>query len=291
MFGFMRLKSLFGMLPGFVWQSDLKGQRSFLNLAWEKFTGLRSTKMSFDWLGCVYPEDKEALLTLYKDLENNKDGFRVEYRLLGKNNVYRWFLDTAIPLKRRNGSLYGFLGTSCDINSHKMSLLEMEFRSTHDGMTGLFNNQFFWDSLKSVIYKRLPDKTAVIVVDVNKLKAVNDRLGHAEGDLLIKAAAHILRQSFREADIICRIGGDEFAVIMTDIEVVDYNEMTKTLVRKCDRIKKAAAVYNRHFHNPFKVELAVGFSIFRGQEIDVLVKEADEAMYEDKIKSLRIRVI
>jgi len=172
-----------------------------------------------------------------------------------------------------------------------MTLLELEYQSTHDGMTGLFNNQFFWDSLKATVYKRLPDKTAVIIVDVNGLKKVNDKLGHLEGDRLIKAAAEILRQSFREADVICRIGGDEFAVILTDIDVVDDHAVTKTLIRKCDRIKKRVAVYNRKSHNPFKVELAIGFSVFHGQDIDVFVKEADEAMYVDKIKSINMRVI
>lgn len=290
MFGLFRIISLFGMLPGFVWQSDLCGRRSFLNLAWEKFTGRKCSKMSFDWLDSVYPDDRETILSLFSDLENNQDGFRAEYRIRNSENEYVWFLDTAVPKKGRNGRLFGFLGTSCNINSQKMSLLELEFQSTHDGMTGLFNNQFFWDNLKTTIYKRLPNKTAVIIVDINGLKQVNDKLGHIEGDKLIKATAEILRQSFREADIVCRIGGDEFAVVLTDIDVLDTHAVSKTLVRKCDRIKKVTAVYNRKYHNPFKVELAVGFSVFHGQDVDILVREADEAMYEDKAKEMPIRV-
>lgn len=290
MFSLFRIKSLFGMLPGLVWKSDLFGRRFFLNSNWTKFTGQKCNKMSFDWLDAVHPVDREVVLSAYTNAKSDNNGFRVEYRILGIDGVYRWLLDTAVPQKRRNGRLCGFLGTSCDINTHKMTLLELEFQSTHDGMTGLFNNQFFWDNLKATIYKRLPNKTAVIIVDVNGLKQVNDNLGHLEGDKLIKASADILRQSFREADIICRIGGDEFAAILTDIEVIDDSAVAKTLVRKCERIKKVTAVYNRKSHNLFKVELAVGFSVFRGQDIDILVKEADEAMYEDKRKNMLEKV-
>lgn len=143
----------------------------------------------------------------------------------------------------------------------------------HDGLTDLLNRKSFDKMLQ--IYKDSDSVFALILVDVDIFKSVNDTYGHATGDLILKKVAKLLKQEFRTIDHICRIGGDEFAVIM-----VDMNETLKYTIE--DKIKRMNQILQNPQDNLPKVSLSVGVA-FSNQE-GILFENADHALYQTKEK-------
>ena len=265
-------------LPGFIWKSDLKGRRSMFNVGWSEYTGFKCRSLTDDWLCFIHPYDLSTIEDTYKNSCLEGLSFRIQYRVKDVNGVYRWFLDCGNPCHDRKGRLIGFTGVSIDIQDLKMEAMQ-------DELTGLNNYAFFRAYLEKQITKRSQTSTALISVDLNDLKVVNDTMGHESGNELIMAAADILKQAFRGEDAVCRVGGDEFSIILVDIAETDVLLVRKYLRKKCLNVKRATKVYNKTSGKPFVLEVALGYSIYKGQEIAKFVDEADRAMYRDKKRS------
>jgi len=163
-----------------------------------------------------------------------------------------------------------------DVTERNQMESKLKYLSMHDVLTGLYNRAYF----EEVIHK-LEDKpnspVSIIVCDVDGLKIINDTFGHAAGDDLLKAAAAIIRQSFRESDAITRIGGDEFAVVLPNCPY----DMAQML---CQRLLDNIDQYNRR--NPqFPLYISKGIATSAGLtgELHNVFKEADNNMYREKL--------
>ncbi|MPM65393.1 hypothetical protein SDC9_112289 [bioreactor metagenome] len=153
-----------------------------------------------------------------------------------------------------------------------------QYLSLHDKLTGLYNRVLFEEESRRVSTERFYP-LGVIACDIDGLKLANDTLGHAHGDVLLKQAANIIQNCFRQSDIVARIGGDEFAVLLT----CTTSEAIETA---CTRIRKAIADYNKT--NPaFPLSLSIGYACDTNcsQTVHQLLKEADDYMYREKLHS------
>ncbi len=152
---------------------------------------------------------------------------------------------------------------------------ELEFRSFHDELTGIYNRAYFEDSMRRFDSGRF-DPVTVVVCDVNGLKLINDTLGHKAGDDLIVAAARTLERAARSSDIVARIGGDEFAMLLPE----STNETAGHVLR---RIREEVAEYKRG-EQPLPLNIACGAAVSSGriQNIEALFQEADKEMYAVK---------
>jgi diguanylate cyclase (GGDEF)-like protein len=152
--------------------------------------------------------------------------------------------------------------------------------SLRDELTGLLNRRGFFALAEQqiAIAKRQNRRILLNVGDMDNLKQINDTLGHAEGDAAINEIAAILRETFRQSDIIARIGGDEFAIIQAEDMAVDMTEHMQ-------RLQNKIALRNNRGKHPYRLSLSVGSSFCDPDEacsISELVKQADEIMYEQK---------
>ncbi len=152
---------------------------------------------------------------------------------------------------------------------------QLKHLSLHDALTGLYNRAFFEEELRRLEKQR--DGTAgLLICDVDGLKIVNDSLGHNAGDEILKSVANILRQSFRAGDVIARIGGDEFVVLLNNCSSAFFD-------KACRRIKYHIAAHNSK--NAMPLSLSLGFALSRQSPPDMtaLFKEADNNMYREKL--------
>jgi diguanylate cyclase (GGDEF)-like protein/PAS domain S-box-containing protein len=154
-----------------------------------------------------------------------------------------------------------------------------EYKSFHDGLTGLYNRNYFSEQLARLgkdLARSIP--VSIILIDIDGLKIVNDTLGHKAGDDLLLSATKIISESFREVDVVARIGGDEFCIILPG---VDY----KSALAKKLGISKAIRSYNRG-NPPVLLSMSVGVATSEGapgETIYDIYQRADENMYEFKL--------
>jgi diguanylate cyclase (GGDEF)-like protein len=150
---------------------------------------------------------------------------------------------------------------------------ELRHLNIHDPLTGIYNRSFF-DEMVILLEKRKEYPASIIFADIDDLKAVNDNYGHATGDDLLQRTALLLSQTFRDEDILARIGGDEFAVILPQSD-----EETAKMV--CERMCETLRAYNEM--NPDKpIHISHGFSTCKTGGLKQAVMDADQRMYENK---------
>ncbi|MGM0410670.1 MAG: diguanylate cyclase domain-containing protein [Bacillota bacterium] len=172
-----------------------------------------------------------------------------------------------------------------DITEQKKSEEEIRYLRFHDQLTGLYNRDYFMEEIKRLDTKRQFPLT-LIMIDINKLKLINDVYGHNKGDFLIKSAAEILEDNLREEDILARIGGDEFAIILPQTNENRGKEIIKRINKKCANFNQKGII----------VSMALGLATKNdiNQEIDEIFKLADDDMYKNKTsesKEIREKII
>jgi diguanylate cyclase (GGDEF)-like protein/PAS domain S-box-containing protein len=211
----------------------------------------------------------------------------VIHRHQGADGASRWVELVGSPLHGPAGEIIGIIEAAHDITAH-LRLTEalrereqqLEHLAQHDPLTGLPNRLLFSDRLQQAIHQahREHRGVALLFVDLDRFKAINDSLGHPTGDLILRQAAARMRALVRESDTVARLGGDEFTVAIGDLEQTDATGLIAH--------KLVAA-----FRQPFLVEdralyvtASIGISLYPldGSDVDTLIRNADAAMYRAK---------
>ncbi|MDY7574639.1 EAL domain-containing protein [Actimicrobium sp. CCI2.3] len=178
-----------------------------------------------------------------------------------------------------DGSVINYVSIFRDITAIKNSQRRIEFLATHDELTGLPNRTLLNDRLKHAILvaRRNRQKLAVLFIDLDNFKNINDSLGHDVGDILLRQATERLQHSVRDSDTLARLGGDEFVAVLGDVDADDINLVAGRIV---DTI---GASFQINGNNLF-VSASIGISVFPddGDDSVTLLKSADTAMYSAK---------
>ena len=184
------------------------------------------------------------------------------------------FVEAHVSFLTTGGQRTAMLSTIRDITERKRAELELRYLSTHDGLTGLYNRGFFEEELARLEHGR-SFPISILVADVDQLKQVNDRDGHAAGDALLKQAAQMLTAAFRVDDIVARIGGDEFAVILPSTD----EATSKALMQRVRQIMQMSQ--SPHPETPLTLSLGIGTAEKPGPLLETF-KKADTNMYQEK---------
>jgi len=191
------------------------------------------------------------------------------------------------PLLHEDGTVRSVIETARDITGHlsvqqqlEEQKLSLERLAHHDALTGLPNRLLFLDRLRQAIKKvhREDTQLAVLFVDLDRFKQINDSLGHTMGDAVLKAVARRLQDCLREEDVVARLGGDEFTIIMGSLHKPQHAmAMAQKLIRSVQRTVK-------HDDHELYVSASIGISLYPqdGQSADILLRNADAAMYKAK---------
>ena len=243
------------------------------------------------WGQMLHPDDRDKTLEGYERGRDSGEPFTLEYRLIARDGHVVWFQDSAVQLSDASGQPLLVQGVMMDITERKAAEEQIAFLAYHDKLTNLPNRAMF-DELLGLGLRRAQrsgEGVAVISLDVDDFKLVNDSLGHGSGDELIAALAERLTEATRDTDLIARPGGDEFLVLLSDLD------RTPPLPGGQDGASIAAEAVavriQQALRHPFTVagtELyltaSMGISVFPGDAADgaVLLKNADTAMFRSK---------
>ena len=192
------------------------------------------------------------------------------------NGAFNWTLTSKLPLHDGSGRVIGLLGTTREINELKQAEMNLQYLATHDGLTGLPNRFLMSDRLSQLVHRAKRDARpfAVLFVDVDNFKAVNDARGHAAGDELLRSLAERLRVSVRASDTIARIGGDEFVLIVDGVDRRGAADLGRKLL-------KAGSASLHAGNGQLRVTLSIGIALYpeHGTDGATLITAADHAMY------------
>jgi diguanylate cyclase (GGDEF)-like protein/PAS domain S-box-containing protein len=231
-------------------------------------------------LGCLNPtvaKNKQLEFLHYlKQTVTTNTNKSMETTLIKKDGTE---MDAAVSLApfSSKGKVNSIVALISDISEQKKREKQLEYLSLHDALTGICNRAYFEREMKR-LEKGRHKNIGMIICDLDGLKLYNDSMGHSVGDILLKAAAQAIKSCFRESDVVARIGGDEFAVLLPGADL-------DTVKESCERIQRALNEYNKT-HKEHYLSVSIGYAAAEGEQINMaeLFKEADNNMYKEKMR-------
>jgi diguanylate cyclase (GGDEF)-like protein/PAS domain S-box-containing protein len=282
-------RSLIERLPAVTYLDDLQsGATRYISPQIAELFGItpEQWKSSPDaWLEAVHPDDRDRVAAMFTDSADAGEPFHAEYRVVSGDSAVRWVLDRTVILPRVHGQPAVAQGMIFDITDRKRAEQELSHRASHDPLTGLPNRDQFRAVLDEAIAEASSSggSVAVMYVDLDDFKLVNDGFGHEVGDELLVAVAERLSWATRTTDVVGRDGGDEFLVLMPSLpanqeEASRAAELATARVRDA-LVKPVPAGSVEHY-----VSTSVGVSLFPfdAEDGQTLLKHADAAMYDAK---------
>ncbi len=218
----------------------------------------------------IYKRDISTLL-------KNRTGHSGEYQMTTKNGSLLWFSIRALCVTDRLGEPLRVIGVVTDIDSEKKLELQLSERASYDFLSQLYNRSTFERELKSEIERSAHAKVAVLFIDVDDFKFINDRFGHSVGDEVIKYVAGCIKQRVKGSGFAGRFGGDEFVLCITDPKQIEEIESLSL-----DLIDELYEGYHSELANvSINVKASIGIAFFpeHGDDSNKVVAAADEAMY------------
>lgn len=273
-----------------IYSLSLDGTLTYASPNWSEILGHPLTDVigrNFEHF--IHPDDISACHSFLQQVRHSRQKHSgIEYRIQHFNGHWCWHRSNVAPLFDRNGEVNSFTGIARDITEHKLMMQRMSYMAHHDTLTGLPNRASFTEHLNQaiVLSQREEQAVAVLFLDLDNFKPINDQHGHAIGDLLLQQVANRIQQCLRGADVVGRIGGDEFVVLLQNVHHVANAQNTAEKI--CECLSIAYEVDGKILH----IGVSIGIALYplHGNNAMQLVRYADEAMYEAKKLPDRIQV-
>jgi diguanylate cyclase (GGDEF)-like protein/PAS domain S-box-containing protein len=243
------------------------------------------------WYEWVHADDRAAVIEENKRCEQTAEAYSMQYRMLRKDGRIIWVEDSWVVVEDEHDKRRVFQGVVFDITERKLAEQEIAFLAHHDRLTGLFNRGFFEETLEMAISRARRHQLGVgiLFLDLDNFKQVNDTLGHHAGDELLRQLADRLRACTRESDLVARQGGDEFLILLSDLEM--GRSSSADVKRSRTVVEAVARRIEQRLQEPFvvgesslRVSGSIGISLFPhdGADAESLLRNADAAMYRAK---------
>lgn len=268
-----------------LWDWDLRADRAFYSPRWKAMIGAGEEEPGDSpegWLNRIHPDDARLFrVCLEAHLRGDTPQFEHEHRMLHRDGSYRWMLTRGLAVRDAEGKAYRMAGSQTDITERKVAEEQLLHDAMHDSLTGLPNRALFVDRLTQAIartQRREGYEFAILFMDMDRFKVVNDSLGHMMGDQLLVGMAKRLANCLRPADTVARLGGDEFVILLEDIRTATDATLFADRIQKA--LKGAFGLEGREVFTTASIGIAL--SALGYERPEDMLRDADIAMYRAK---------
>ncbi|MEW8692036.1 MAG: EAL domain-containing protein [Candidatus Thiodiazotropha endolucinida] len=267
-----------------VYDWNLQSNEIYYSPRWKRMLGYEDHELPDEfstWESLVDEKDRDRSWEMLNDYINGRrDNFHIEFKMRHKDGHWVDILSRAFLVRDAQGNAIRTVGTHVDISEKKRQEAHILRQAHYDGLTGLPNRFLAMDRLAQLLKEASRDvsKVAILFLDLDGFKRVNDTLGHETGDRLLVQAAERLQSVVREGDSVCRLGGDEFVVLLRNLgELTDARTVASSLISQ--------------FRHPFSLDerelvvtTSIGIAVYPSDGITPteLLRNADTAMYHSK---------
>lgn len=266
-----------------VWTADASGKMDYVNERMMAYLDRTSAQLisNNEWPALVHPDDLPACYSRWQHSIETGETYDVEFRLRRYDGVYRWHKARATCGRDENGNISKWFGTNTDIDDQKQSEEKLNFFACHDPLTNLPNRAEFMNHLQQAIGRARSNpltRFAVLFLDLDRFKVINDSLGHLVGDRLLCQIGRRLEKNIRPGDVVARLGGDEFTILLNRTGGMD------DIIQVAERVQ-------RNLSKAFQID---GYEVFTSASIGIIIsddimrqpedflRDADTAMYRAK---------
>jgi diguanylate cyclase (GGDEF)-like protein/PAS domain S-box-containing protein len=274
--------------------ADESGGIVYVSPQLETMTGYRPedwTERPEAMTEAIDPDDRERVVALRRHAVETGSAIRQEYRLVTRDGRTVWVRDEAAPVAGERGRPRFWQGVIVDITDRKAAEEKVAYLAYHDALTGLPNRALFEELVNAAVARasRSGGVIAVLYLDLDRFKEINDTLGHSAGDEVLRQVGERLRSIVRAADSLARRGGDEFLLLLSDLQAQE--DEAGRPVAPIDHAWAVADRIHRELGGPFEITghmfrvlTSIGISLFplTADDGKDLIEQADAAMYESK---------
>ncbi len=276
-----RYRTILAEISDGYFEVDLRGNLQFYNRALVDILGYPEEEMlGLNNRAYTDPENAQALYQSFNQVYRTGTPFSAEWQIIRKDGTTR-YMDARVSLiQDEQGNPTGFRGTARDITQRKEIEVRLHFLAHHDVLTGLANRSLVMERLASALEtaRQHQRMAAVLFLDLDRFKNINDTLGHVVGDQLLQGVAGRLQACLSASDTVARMGGDEFLILLPSISAKDEaSQAARTIV---DQLQEPWLLAGEEFRCP----ASVGIAVFPddGEDQGTLLRRADIAMYQAK---------
>jgi len=265
-----------------IWTAEPEGRLDYVNGRMIEYFNRSSEEIIGDgWKESVHPDDLAECMQRWMHSLWTGEHYEVEFRLRHHDGTYRWHVSKATAGRNENGVITKWFGTNTDIHDQKSSEEKLNYYARHDSLTDLPNRAEFMNQLK-ISVERLKNSAAsgfaVLFLDLDRFKIVNDSLGHVIGDKLLIAIAERLRSCIRPGDVVARLGGDEFTILLN--RTGGIADVIRVAERVQSRLNDPFKLGNYEVFTTASVGIIMSDEVLR--EPEDFLRDADAAMYRAK---------
>jgi len=271
-----------------LWDWNLISNQIYFSPRWKSLLGYEDEEFKNnpdEWFNRVHPDRVEELacsiISHLHDRSTFQSNFEISYQILHKDGKYRWMLCRGIKVTNSENKIYRIIGSQTDITHLKEAEDKLRHQSLYDGLTGLPNRTFFLQKLNQLFdIAGSNNLFAVLFIDLDRFKKINESLGHLVGDELLIDLSHRLKTILKNHNTLARLGGDEFVVLRENMQdLSDAIKLAETILKQLDK-----PFYLKGLEIFVSASIGIATSQNNYEHIEEMLRDADTAMDRAKAK-------